>query len=150
MSCVLLHFVRNPYPLQVWKVEQKGRKKNQLLAFSVAALATKPQNLDTGGKRKKTHLSLGHHSRQRIAYFFFPPLFHFTPVSGSWGRKGDWRYANTPQSFMETRNIIAGCISLTLLQKKRLFKTFLTQRSSDKRAVILIRKARMCYIKKPI
>lgn len=130
----------------------KGEKRNQLLASGFASVATKPQNLDdTGGRRKKyMYLSLGHHSRKRIAFFFFSSFFYFTPVSGSCGRKGDWRYANTPQSFMETRNIIAGCISLTLLQKKHLFKTFLTRRSSDKRAAIPIRKARLCYIKKPI
>lgn len=51
----------------------KGEKRNQLLVSGFASVATKPQNLDdTGGRRKKyMYLSLGHHSRKRIAFFFF-------------------------------------------------------------------------------
>lgn len=57
----------------------KGEKRNQLLASGFASVATKPQNLDdTGGRRKKyMYLSLGHHSRKRIAFFFFLFLLLF-------------------------------------------------------------------------
>lgn len=93
-------------------------------------------------------MSLGHHSRKRIA--FPPPPLLLHNCSGSREREGGGRYANAWQSFMATRNGIAGCISLTLAKKKKhLFKTFLSQESADKRAAILLRKARMLYKKKP-
>lgn len=79
-----------------------------------------------------------------------PPPLLLHNCSGSREREGGGRYANAWQSFMATRNGIAGCISLTLAKKKKhLFKTFLSQESADKRAAILLRKARMLYKKKP-
>lgn len=60
-----------------WGRWNKRGEKEPTAGF--ASVATKPQNLDgTGGRRKKyMYLSLGHHSRKRIAFFFFPPLPSF-------------------------------------------------------------------------
>lgn len=77
------------------------------------------------------------------------PFFYTTVLDQGKG-EGGGSYANAWQSFMASRNVVAGCISLTLAKKKKhLFKTFLSQEGADKRAAILVRKARMLYKKKP-
>lgn len=132
----------------------EGKKKtttSQLLAFGLTSLGIKLQNSDDTGGRNEKHLSLGHHSRKRIA--FLPPPqspFFYTTVLDQGKGEGGGSYANAWQSFMASRNVVAGCISLTLAKKKKhLFKTFLSQEGADKRAAILVRKARMLYKKKP-
>lgn len=77
-SSASFHSVRNRYPLQLWKVEQKGKGKkkptSQLLAFGLTSLGIKLQNSDDTGGRNEKHLSLGHHSRKRIAFPPPPPI----------------------------------------------------------------------------
>lgn len=69
----------------------KGEKRNQLLASGFASVATKPQNLDdTGGRRKKIYVFVPGTSQQEencLFFFFLFPLLFYTSFWIMWKKR---------------------------------------------------------------
>lgn len=141
-SCVLCPvFCEKSIPFVVGDGGTKGGRK-QLLAFSLASLVIELQNLDDTGGRRKNICPWDIAAGRELPFFFFSPFIQMFWIMG------DKRCLKICKCFAVTYKTQQYYSRLHLsytLAKKHLFKTFLTPKSSDKRAAMLQKKQK-CVI----